>query len=209
MYKTVHVQKQCEMCFGTGRVWAPDPVKTFPNEPHARQPSRPSSATKRPPTPPPISQPKVTCYEGEKMLFRRHGSGRAEHLGGLIYEGRWSFGKWSGAGELRCGEAWVYVGKFKRGLIHGHGKLELLDGTVFEGRFRNGYPISKGTLKFADGSHFQGKWNGCGTAKGKYVAASGERLTGKINNGDLEVKRGLLSRRKVLARFHFREIFST
>ena len=158
--------------------------------------------------PPPLLQGKVKAYKGSKFLFMRHGNGTAEHLDGLIFEGRWTFGLWNGEGIVTWPEKWVYRGRFKNGMLHGKGVLALENGVAFEGRFRKSVPTGKGIVKFTDGSRFEGRWLGPDAAKGKYFDAENKLSKALIENGALTTKNGFFSKKTTRAYFSFRQILA-
>lgn len=198
---SIPADRSCIPCNGTGY------IRDVTGPAYANSGAPQQRASPAPPPPPPLVQPEVEKYTGGKFLFRRSGQGHATHRGGLEYDGRWSGGLWSGDGELTKKGEWKYAGRFRKGMLNGKGTLRLNDGSVFEGKFRNSSPCGKGALQLPDGSRFEGKWQDCGTAKGKYISAGGERIKARILEGDLVAKRGIFSKRELITRFEFREIF--
>ncbi len=155
---------------------------------------------------PPVKQGISKSYQGNKLLFRPHGTGTSEYSNGYIYEGCWSFGKWSGMGVLTLPGKWVYRGRFKRGMLYGNGTLEVENGMVFEGRFRESVPNGKGTLKFGDGAVFTGKWTEIDWAKGKYSTPENSAVSARIVNNEVTIKKGMFSTTKVVRKISIREI---
>jgi len=155
---------------------------------------------------PPVMQGMVVSYKGGKFLFKRHGKGIGEHSGGLVYEGRWSFGKWKGEGVLTRPGKWVYRGRFRNGMLHGKGRLMLENGMSFEGHFVRSMPKGKGTLRFRDGAVFAGKWTAGEVARGKYTEPDGSAISARINHCEITLKKGIFSKRYKVGEFHIRRI---
>ena len=123
--------------------------------------------------------------KARSSYFMRHSQGSAGHKNGMLHQVCWFRGKWSGEGKLRLLDKWTY-----------------------RGRFLNRLPIGKGIFHYKKEVRFEGRWSNAETAIGKIYGLEKAEMVGRIRGGEIQTKKGILSKSKPAGSFDCRRVLS-